>query len=160
MISYQALLRHTNIVFLFANGISYVNRTQDAWYRGIVQGLPLGEQAGEEQPVWWPAETLSPMGCVHRYQCHPRRDISFQRNAAAQLLLRFPLAGGDARYTLAPILALLERRRMKYTYLELVSNETLQLQRAAYQGIGTGRGEKLADLPLHYTRAGGGDDDA
>ncbi|RDA88275.1 hypothetical protein CP532_0299 [Ophiocordyceps camponoti-leonardi (nom. inval.)] len=315
----------TNVVFLFANGISYVNKTQDAWYRGIIQGLPLGELPGEEQPVWWPAETLSPMACIHRYQfcnatghdCGPLsswRDAihgaTYHFNATPQLnyssvppsqgemparyaaflkgyaytpldfaniitslksnalLSRRSLYGGlmfripdnqwqldmnywwstmlaciqsvfvlrasgptDPRakeimdgpvnptereichnqasmrflhvnakilssdytsfsvlglcltytiglliilvsYTLAPILSLLERKRMKYTYLEWVSNETLQLQRAAYQGIGSGswegltdsvprtsRGEKLADLPLHYTRAGGDDDE-
>lgn len=68
-------------------------------------------------------------------------------------------------YVLEPIFACLYRRwkYRKYTYLEWSATETLQLQRASYQGIGSGtwsgnnstiprtqKGEKLGNLPLSY----------
>jgi len=64
-------------------------------------------------------------------------------------------------YVIEPILACLYRRRQHkdYAYLEWVSNSTLQIQRLAYQGIGSGtwsrstdevpitkRGDKLSQL--------------
>lgn len=69
-------------------------------------------------------------------------------------------------YVLEPIFACLYRRwkYRQYTYLEWAATETLQLQRAGYQGIGSGtwsgntsaiprtqKGEKLSNLPLSYS---------
>lgn len=69
-------------------------------------------------------------------------------------------------YVLEPIFACLYRRwkYRQYTYLEWAATETLQLQRASYQGIGSGtwsgytsaiprtqKEEKLGNLPLSYS---------
>lgn len=69
-------------------------------------------------------------------------------------------------YVLEPIFACLYHRRKygEYTYLEWAATETLQLQRASYQGIGSGtwfghtktvpmtrRGEMLGNLPMYYS---------
>ncbi|PFH62622.1 hypothetical protein XA68_12696 [Ophiocordyceps unilateralis] len=76
-------------------------------------------------------------------------------------------------HAVEPILAILARRRRKnghaaYTYLEWTANETLQLQRAAYQGIRSGtwtgftkevpktkKGETLLHLTSLHTRTNG-----
>ncbi|RDA91347.1 hypothetical protein CP533_0030 [Ophiocordyceps camponoti-saundersi (nom. inval.)] len=74
-----------------------------------------------------------------------------------------------ASHAVEPLLAALARRRKgsngqpHYTYLEWTANETLQLQRAAYQGVGSGTwtgltkdvpktrdGETLVDLTTVY----------
>lgn len=73
-------------------------------------------------------------------------------------------------YILEPIYGCLYRRHQygEYTYLEWTTTETLQLQRAGYQGIGSGTwlghtgaiprtttGEKLGNLPCYYFTPGG-----
>lgn len=71
-------------------------------------------------------------------------------------------------HAVEPVFAILARRRNRppaHPYLEWTANETLQLQRAAYEGLGSGtwtglgseipkteRGEKLSDLTARYTR--------
>lgn len=81
------------------------------------------------------------------------------------LLFIFGLGGIliSTSYAIEPILACLYRRRRykDYVYLEWVSNSTLQIQRLAHQGIGSGtwsrstaevpitkRGDKLSQLDL------------
>ncbi|PHH84688.1 hypothetical protein CDD83_1541 [Cordyceps sp. RAO-2017] len=113
---------------------------------------------------------VRPKGPFSRQMCDSQKILSSDYSSFSVLGLCLTYAVGAAiivaSYAIEPILALLGRRRRRYPFLEWAANETLQLQRAAYQGIGSGswagftddiprarRGEPLANLPRHYVEA-------
>lgn len=67
------------VVFLSPQGVSFVNQTDDPWYRGFV---PRGTfnfpgDDGGQRPLYISDEAASPMGCVSRFQyCNSSKKCS------------------------------------------------------------------------------------
>lgn len=54
------------LVFLTPEGVIFINKTHDPWYRGIVEDEGMYSLGG--MPMYRPDEAASPLGCVQRYQ--------------------------------------------------------------------------------------------
>lgn len=55
------------LVFLAPEGIFFLNRTDDPWYRATVRG-PHFDMQGAQHDLYEPDEAASPMACVQRFQ--------------------------------------------------------------------------------------------
>ncbi|KAJ2976482.1 hypothetical protein NUW58_g8076 [Xylaria curta] len=57
------------IVFLVGNGVQFLERTDDAWYRATAKSAFIGNgQTTGETQTYRPTEAASPMGCVQQWQ--------------------------------------------------------------------------------------------
>lgn len=55
------------VAFLSPEGISFMNETDDLWYRGVIPNSFFQFSAGQ-RVVYMPDEAASPMGCLQRFQ--------------------------------------------------------------------------------------------
>lgn len=69
------------LVFLVGNGVEYMERNHDPWYRGWVPGgqnwstTTSWDDAASSQPAYNPEEAASPLGCIQQYQvCNADED--------------------------------------------------------------------------------------
>lgn len=57
------------LYFLSGNGIQYVYKTDDPWYRGILPGVLIGGPlSNATMSTFQPEEAASPMGCTEQFQ--------------------------------------------------------------------------------------------
>lgn len=62
------------LTFLVGNGVEFLERTDDPWYRGTVPGKnhTWNGEGGESKMGYRPEQAASPMACVQQYQfCNP-----------------------------------------------------------------------------------------
>ncbi|KAI7782645.1 hypothetical protein LA080_013133 [Diaporthe eres] len=55
------------VVFLSPDGIVFMNKTDDIWYRGTIPRFRYSSRVGQ-RVMYMPGEAASPMGCVKRFQ--------------------------------------------------------------------------------------------
>lgn len=60
------------LAFLIGNGVLFMERSDDPWYRGTVRGRQNITFSGESEPSYWAEQAASPMACLQQYQfCNP-----------------------------------------------------------------------------------------
>lgn len=65
------------LIFLVGNGVEYMERNYDPWYRGWIPGGQNWSTTGSDisQPAYDPEEAASPLGCFQQYQmCNADED--------------------------------------------------------------------------------------
>lgn len=60
------------LAFLIGNGVVFMEKTEDPWYRGTVPGKKNLTSDGESKMSYWAEQAASPMACLQQYQfCNP-----------------------------------------------------------------------------------------
>lgn len=91
------------LAFLLGNGVLFMERTDDPWYRGTVRGRQNITWDDESKPSYWPEEAASPMACLQQYQfCNPALPEGSRCGPLAGIL--------DAQLQAAPLFGVTEEQ--------------------------------------------------